>query len=305
MRLKSRPKEPSPSLTRVGANFYSSVKQQDYSASVWLRRKDKLEHVRAARSPGPRPGTWSGGGRSARAGRRGRARGPGRWPDSGTRAAASSLRPGASVPALSGGEGPGCGEERGGEVPFPAPPGPPRTSTSPTGFSQGSFAPRSWGAFRGGARRGTATAGLRGTRRRAVVGSRGSRRSSGLCHFVQKLPISESATVPPPPTRPGSAHEPESFLQPALWDQQLAILYLSPTREGCASRGERRKSERTALPPRNCPSAGGAGEPGPRLPRARASPEALQALAMSPRGSPFWKGEVPPKTRLVEPQFPS
>ncbi|KFO25444.1 Inactive phospholipase D5 [Fukomys damarensis] len=49
MKLKSRPKEPSPSLTRVGANFYSSVKQQDYSASVWLRRKDKLEHVRAAR----------------------------------------------------------------------------------------------------------------------------------------------------------------------------------------------------------------------------------------------------------------
>uniref|UniRef100_A0A2K6UBU6 Phospholipase D family member 5 n=3 Tax=Saimiri boliviensis TaxID=27679 RepID=A0A2K6UBU6_SAIBB len=44
MRLKSRPKEPCPSLTRVGANFYSSVKQQDYSASVWLRRKDKLEH---------------------------------------------------------------------------------------------------------------------------------------------------------------------------------------------------------------------------------------------------------------------
>ncbi|KAL6042245.1 hypothetical protein STEG23_021566 [Scotinomys teguina] len=46
MRLKSRPKEPSPSLTRVGANFYSSVKQQDYSASVWLRRKDKLEHIK-------------------------------------------------------------------------------------------------------------------------------------------------------------------------------------------------------------------------------------------------------------------
>lgn len=41
MRLKSRPREPSPSLTRVGANFYSTVKQQDYSASVWLRRKDK------------------------------------------------------------------------------------------------------------------------------------------------------------------------------------------------------------------------------------------------------------------------
>ncbi|KAG8523462.1 Inactive phospholipase D5 [Galemys pyrenaicus] len=54
MRLKSRPKEPSPSLTRVGANFYSSVKQQDYSASVWLRRKDKLEHVRAASTLGPR-----------------------------------------------------------------------------------------------------------------------------------------------------------------------------------------------------------------------------------------------------------
>lgn len=45
MRLKSRPREPSPSLTRVGSNFYSAVKQQDYSASVWLRRKDKLEHV--------------------------------------------------------------------------------------------------------------------------------------------------------------------------------------------------------------------------------------------------------------------
>lgn len=56
MRLKSRPKEPSPSLTRVGANFYSSVKQQDYSASVWLRRKDKLEHVRTTRSWGAR---WS------------------------------------------------------------------------------------------------------------------------------------------------------------------------------------------------------------------------------------------------------
>ncbi|KAJ7342094.1 hypothetical protein JRQ81_008855, partial [Phrynocephalus forsythii] len=44
MRLKNRPREPSPSLTRVGSNFYSAVKQQDYSASVWLRRKDKLEH---------------------------------------------------------------------------------------------------------------------------------------------------------------------------------------------------------------------------------------------------------------------
>ncbi|NXD12966.1 PLD5 phospholipase, partial [Nothocercus nigrocapillus] len=44
LRLKSRPREPSPSLARVGANFYSTVKQQDYSASVWLRRKDKLEH---------------------------------------------------------------------------------------------------------------------------------------------------------------------------------------------------------------------------------------------------------------------
>ncbi|XP_074844734.1 inactive phospholipase D5 isoform X1 [Carettochelys insculpta] len=43
LRLKSRPKEPSPSLPRVGANFYSSVKQQDFSASVWLRRKDQLE----------------------------------------------------------------------------------------------------------------------------------------------------------------------------------------------------------------------------------------------------------------------
>ncbi|XP_067416113.1 inactive phospholipase D5-like isoform X2 [Emydura macquarii macquarii] len=44
MRLKSRPKEPSPSLPRVGANFYSAVKQPDYSAGVWLRRKDHLEH---------------------------------------------------------------------------------------------------------------------------------------------------------------------------------------------------------------------------------------------------------------------
>ncbi|XP_007438620.1 inactive phospholipase D5-like, partial [Python bivittatus] len=44
MKLKNRPREPSPSLTKVGSNFYSSVKQQDYSASVWLRRKDKLEH---------------------------------------------------------------------------------------------------------------------------------------------------------------------------------------------------------------------------------------------------------------------
>ncbi|XP_061482384.1 inactive phospholipase D5 [Rhineura floridana] len=42
-RVKSRPREPSPSLTRVGSNFYSAVKQQDYSGSVWLRRKDKLE----------------------------------------------------------------------------------------------------------------------------------------------------------------------------------------------------------------------------------------------------------------------
>uniref|UniRef100_A0A8D0C238 Phospholipase D family member 5 n=1 Tax=Salvator merianae TaxID=96440 RepID=A0A8D0C238_SALMN len=44
MRLKTKPREPSPSLTRGGSNFYSAVKQQDYSASVWLRRKEKLEH---------------------------------------------------------------------------------------------------------------------------------------------------------------------------------------------------------------------------------------------------------------------
>lgn len=55
MRLKSRPREPSPSLTRVGANFYSTVKQQDYSASVWLRRKDKLEHVSQLLFPPPTP----------------------------------------------------------------------------------------------------------------------------------------------------------------------------------------------------------------------------------------------------------
>lgn len=114
MRLKSRPKEPSPSLTRVGANFYSSVKQQDYSASVWLRRKDKLEHVRAARSPGPRPGTCPGGGRSARG-----AAGPGAGDPAGGatrgRGGRVLVPPRGLCFALSCREGPGCGEGRGGE----------------------------------------------------------------------------------------------------------------------------------------------------------------------------------------------
>ncbi|KAG2467950.1 PLD5 phospholipase, partial [Polypterus senegalus] len=44
-RLKSRAELPSTSLTRVGNNVYCAVQQQDYTASVWLRRKDKLEHV--------------------------------------------------------------------------------------------------------------------------------------------------------------------------------------------------------------------------------------------------------------------
>uniref|UniRef100_A0A803TKC6 Uncharacterized protein n=1 Tax=Anolis carolinensis TaxID=28377 RepID=A0A803TKC6_ANOCA len=51
LRLKSKAREPSPSLTRVGSNFYSAVKQQDYSASVWLRRKDKLEHKSQQKRP--------------------------------------------------------------------------------------------------------------------------------------------------------------------------------------------------------------------------------------------------------------
>ncbi|XP_066553445.1 inactive phospholipase D5-like [Amia ocellicauda] len=45
LRLKSRPELVSSSLTRVGSNVYSTVQQQDYSASVWLSRKEKLEHV--------------------------------------------------------------------------------------------------------------------------------------------------------------------------------------------------------------------------------------------------------------------
>ncbi|XP_041106695.1 inactive phospholipase D5-like [Polyodon spathula] len=44
LRLKSRPELTSASLLRVGSNVYSTVQQQDYSASVWLRKKDKLEH---------------------------------------------------------------------------------------------------------------------------------------------------------------------------------------------------------------------------------------------------------------------
>uniref|UniRef100_H3AQN0 Uncharacterized protein n=1 Tax=Latimeria chalumnae TaxID=7897 RepID=H3AQN0_LATCH len=45
LKLKSRPRDSSQTLTRVGANFYTTVKQQDYSASVWLNKKDKLEHI--------------------------------------------------------------------------------------------------------------------------------------------------------------------------------------------------------------------------------------------------------------------
>lgn len=66
MRLKSRPKEPSPSLARAGPNFYSTVKQQDYSASVWLRRKDKLEHV--SWLPAPAGGFLGGSACAGRAG---------------------------------------------------------------------------------------------------------------------------------------------------------------------------------------------------------------------------------------------
>ena len=137
MRLKSRPKEPSPSLTRVGANFYSSVKQQDYSASVWLRRKDKLEHVSAARSPdrGPAPATRAPRGR-ARGPRRRPGLGPGRPGPTPARGLSSTFLPGRS--GLRGGEERG-GEERGGEgrggvVPFrtawPSTPRPPRASTA-------------------------------------------------------------------------------------------------------------------------------------------------------------------------------
>lgn len=112
MRLKSRPKEPSPSLTRVGANFYSSVKQQDYSASVWLRRKDKLEHVSAARSPGRGPAP------AARAPQpRSRERGPRRLPRS--ELGRPSPPPARSLSStFLPREGLGCGEGRGGDVLF-------------------------------------------------------------------------------------------------------------------------------------------------------------------------------------------
>lgn len=112
MRLKSRPKEPSPSLTRVGANFYSSVKQQDYSASVWLRRKDKLEHVstvapRAAALHLPHALPSPGAGRGDPAG------GPApSWGCPSPPPARSLSR--TFLPR----EGPGCGEGRGGDVPF-------------------------------------------------------------------------------------------------------------------------------------------------------------------------------------------
>lgn len=123
MRLKSRPKEPSPSLTRVGANFYSSVKQQDYSASVWLRRKDKLEHVRAPRSLGPRPRTCHTHTRLARR-RPGSAGDRGGWPDPEAGRPRAPPDPGLRVHFLAvvfGGRG----------GPFPGIAGPPRTPTSP------------------------------------------------------------------------------------------------------------------------------------------------------------------------------
>lgn len=161
MRLKSRPKDPSPSLTRVGANFYSSVKQQDYSASVWLRRKDKLEHVRAPRSLGPRPApasrtpTYPGGGRSARG-----ARGP---------RPVARLGGRASSPALSCHNHRAVGRE--GELPFPGLPGrrPPRPPRS---------LPRCRGRLHcalgcGVTRSGAATGVVGGTRRCAVVRFRG------------------------------------------------------------------------------------------------------------------------------------
>lgn len=150
MRLKSRPKEPSPSLTRVGANFYSSVKQQDYSASVWLRRKDKLEHVRAAR-PGAsahpaRPSCTRASPELARACRDPAVARPGH---KGVRA----LRPTRAPPALSRRQGPesrGGGREGGSSRGRRA-----RTPTSARRLAVGRFAP-SLGACAGRARSGTA-----------------------------------------------------------------------------------------------------------------------------------------------------
>ncbi|KAL4640824.1 inactive phospholipase D5 [Arapaima gigas] len=44
VQLKSRPEPLVQSHTRLGNTIYSTVQQQDYSASVWLSRRDKLEH---------------------------------------------------------------------------------------------------------------------------------------------------------------------------------------------------------------------------------------------------------------------
>nr|XP_015217896.1 PREDICTED: inactive phospholipase D5 [Lepisosteus oculatus] len=44
LRLKSRPELATSALARVGSGVYSTVQQQDYSASVWLSRKERLEH---------------------------------------------------------------------------------------------------------------------------------------------------------------------------------------------------------------------------------------------------------------------
>ncbi|XP_048865184.1 inactive phospholipase D5 isoform X1 [Brienomyrus brachyistius] len=44
LQLKGRLEPPGPAVTRMGNTVYSTVQQQDYSASVWLSRRDKLEH---------------------------------------------------------------------------------------------------------------------------------------------------------------------------------------------------------------------------------------------------------------------
>lgn len=49
--LRIRPEGPPISLSRAGSVVYSGgVRQQDFSAGGWLRRKDRLEHVSPSRT---------------------------------------------------------------------------------------------------------------------------------------------------------------------------------------------------------------------------------------------------------------
>lgn len=89
----------------------------------------------------------------------------------------------------------------------------------------------------------------------------------------------------------------ESFLQPVLRDEQLAILCLSPTRESCA-RCEEEKGERASVPPCFPGTAawqGGSWRAGTSAPQSARLAGSVPGARAEPLGPAVLEGESPSK----------